>query len=363
MAPTVLHLPNGATITVTSVYGGLYFKSSDINSHQSSQMPPGWTIVLHSEDDDAPDDDNGDEQDERARQAHTHRYRKPTLHNDTLFISAISIPSSNDFKPAASPTRQIALMLWATLWWYFHQVGSVLSTPTWTDLEKPQPDLHLDTPASSKTPQAAKPKGDWRIRIKRQGVFKGRQILPKLERMGLIASEESCVGDGEDKNGDGWRDMFVSQRSFWQIDARIFLFTLSPGGNSPFPPGSPFSSRPTSPNRDSGIASSRPPEERPGQGLWSPSSPGPFASTSHLPTYYPPPPPQYIFTKGVRHPIRPKPPRQGETFYTRYVPSVGQYLSFRVACASKKGVVHSGSVGAQSLPSFLPLAPPSHPRQ
>lgn len=50
------------------------------------------------------------------------RYKTPTLHNDNLFISSISNPSNTDFKPATSPTRQIAMMLWATLWWYFHQV-------------------------------------------------------------------------------------------------------------------------------------------------------------------------------------------------------------------------------------------------
>lgn len=127
MAPNILHLPNGQTITVSSVYGGLYFKSNDLNTHQHSQMPPGWTIVLHSEDNDSTHTNNeastqGEEETYRPRLSHTHKYRKPTLHNDALFISSISNPSSSDFKPAVSQTRQIALMLWATLWWYFHQV-------------------------------------------------------------------------------------------------------------------------------------------------------------------------------------------------------------------------------------------------
>ena len=172
--------------------------------------------------------------------------------------------------------------------------------------------------------------------------------------MGLIASEQSWVGTEDEKSGEGWMEMFVSQRAFWQIDARIFLFTLSPAGNSPFPPASPFSSRPNSPSRDSGIASPRQPEERSGQGLWSPASPGPFTSSSHLPTYYPPPPSQYVFSNGVRHPLRSKPPRQGETFYTRYVPSFGQYLSFRVASLSDKCVVHNGPVSIVASPPFLP---------
>ena len=58
-------------------------------------------------------------------------------------------------------------------------------------------------------------------------------------------------------------------------------------------------------------------------------------------------------TNHVRHPLRPKPPRQGEIFYTRYVPSVGQYLSFRVPSQSQKPVVHTGPVADRQV-SFLP---------
>ena len=150
--------------------------------------------------------------------------------------------------------------------------------------------------------------------------------------------------------------MFVNQRSFWQLDARIFLFTLTPTINSPFPPGSPQPrSRPGSPHRDGGTSSPRPDphQEFPIQGLWSPSMPSPFTSGSHLPTYYPPPPAQYFITNNVRHPLRPKPPRPGETFYTRFVPSLGQYLSFRVATMSRKSPTHQGPVGSMQ-PKFLP---------
>ena len=51
MAPNILHLPNGQTITVSSVFGGLYFKNNELSTHHQSHMPPGWTIVLHREDD------------------------------------------------------------------------------------------------------------------------------------------------------------------------------------------------------------------------------------------------------------------------------------------------------------------------
>ena len=122
MAPTLIHLPNGQTLTVSPVFAGLFFKSNDLNVHQSV-FPPGWTIIIESEDELEPDSESDDEANlYRRKKSHVHRYRTPTLHSDNLFISSISNPSNTDFKPATSPTRQIAMMLWATLWWYFHQV-------------------------------------------------------------------------------------------------------------------------------------------------------------------------------------------------------------------------------------------------
>lgn len=75
---------------------------------------------------------------------------------------------------------------------------------------------------------------------------------------------------------------------------------------------------------------------------------GPFTSGSHLPTYFPPAPPQYTFTDGVRHPIRPKPPRQGQVFYIRYVPSVDQYISFRVPFLPSPKSNPAGSVSSHA---------------
>lgn len=224
-------------------------------------------------------------------------------------------------------------------------------------MTKAPPNPHLNTGAHMKLPENGRPKGPWRVNIKREGIFKGRHLLPKLERMGLISSEDSAVGSSlDDRSGHGWTEMFVSQRSFWQIDARIFLFTLSPAMPSPFPgSSSPYTSRPGSPNRDgAGNLSPQPELHRElSQGLWSPPTPGPFASSSHLPTYYPPPPPQYTYTKSIKHPIRPKPPAQGETFYTRYIPSVGQYLSFRVASTSSTSPPYRGPFPI-TTPNFLP---------
>lgn len=349
MAPSFVHLPNGQVLTVSPVFGGLFFKANDLTT-QHSIFPAGWTIILNSEEDedqyDVPKKGHLSEisapfgEQAHAPKHHVHRYRTPTLRNDGLFISSISNPSNSDFKPATSPTRQIAMMLWATLSWYFHQ---------------PAPDERITNSTTSKIPASGRPKGEWRIKVKREGIFKGKNLLPKLERMGLVASEDSCVGaDLDDKRGEGWTEMFVSQRSFWQLDPRIFLFTLPPNPlHSPFP-GSPYPSRPSSPNQG-GTASPRPDKQADAtsQGLGSSNSPGPFASGSHLPTYYAPSPAQYTYTNGIRHPIRPKPPRQGETCYTRYIPSVGQYLSFRIPSLSCKPPAHQGPVSS-STPNSLP---------
>ncbi|CAO1604390.1 hypothetical protein XANCAGTX0491_007948 [Xanthoria calcicola] len=343
MAPSLVHLPNGQTLTVSSVFAGFAFKANDLNIHNSA-FPPGWTIIIESQDDlDHEVAVDGQEGHDVPRKSHTRRYRNPTLHGDNLFISSISNPSNTDFKPATSPTRQIAMMLWATLWWYFHQ---------------PKPNIHITTKGlNDHIPEDGRPKGDWRINIKREGIFKGRHLLPKLERMGIITSEDSCVGESiDDRSGEGWMGMFASQRGFWLIDPRIFLFTLSPTMHSPFPGASPYPSRPGSPNRDSFAFSKAdaPGDMPPGLMTSQAQSPGgPFASGSHLPTYYPPPPTIFTFTNNIRHPIRQKPPAQGETFYTRYIPSVGQFLSFRVASLSHKSPAHRGPV-SDSTPNFLP---------
>lgn len=125
MAPNLVHLPNGQTLTVTPVFGGLFFKANELNTHHGS-FPPGWTVILQSEDDEEAHkvggEDDLDEFTKQLHHTHIHRYRGPTLRNDAIFLSSISNPSNSDFKPAISPSRQIAMMLWATLWWYFHQV-------------------------------------------------------------------------------------------------------------------------------------------------------------------------------------------------------------------------------------------------
>ncbi|KAK4096125.1 hypothetical protein N658DRAFT_501942 [Parathielavia hyrcaniae] len=358
MGPQVVYLPDGQHFTVTPVFAGLFFKSNDLSTHQHA-FPIGWTIVIHTEDNTNSGNDNNDDEGHANSTSspsegkpHVHSFTKPTLQSDGLFISSISNPSNSEFKPAASPTRQIAMMLWVTLYWYFHQ---------------PPPPTTITTQASKQTPKSGKPQGEWRVRVKRDGVLRGRNLIPKLERMGLIASFNSAVGTALEDTDNVWANMFVSQRMFWQIPGRLFLFTLQPTGNTVARsyPGSPTPSRPCSPApAGRGYDTQKPPQlviaeagdvpgAAPPVSLTSvPSFPiGPFFSASHLPTYYPPPPLQYTMTNHVRHPLRPKPPRMGEVFYTRFIPSVGQYLSFRVASVSPKPVPYMGPVGADKSPS------------
>ncbi|CAK7204342.1 hypothetical protein SEUCBS139899_007097 [Sporothrix eucalyptigena] len=382
MVSSKVYLPDGQHFTVVPVFAGLLFKSNELNPHHSP-YPVGWSVVLHTEDDEG--EQNGT--DSSGGSGHVHAFRRPTLQGDSLFISSVNNPSSAEFKPAASPTRQTAMMLWVSLYWYFQQ---------------PPPDVLLPPTAhSSGTPLQGRPRGEWRIRIKRDGLLRVRNLIPKLERMGLIATLESSVISSAEGatdsdhviDDDGWDHMYVSRSMFWQIPAQLFLFTLQPvgkgganhgmrgsssgsvglwggyTGTSSFP-GSPTASRPGSPcllddniekateSTDSlSISAQLPPTSAaatPPMLASVQSFPmGPFFSTSHLPTYYPPSPLRYTMTGNVRHPARPRPPRMGETFYTRYIPSVKQYLSLRVASLSPKPVPFFGPRAApQQTSSF-----------
>lgn len=372
---SVVHLPDGQTFVAQPVFGGLFFKSVDA-FHRQTPFPAGWTIVLHTEVDEptpsgspdgvAPDgnvngngageggevaDAEEDREDRRVR-----KWTRPTLQNDTIFIASISNPSSMDFEPAKSMSRQVAMMLWVSLYWYFQQ---------------PAPAPYLaDGAAARHTPEAARPRGEWRIRIQRDGVFRSRNLVPKLERMGLIATLDTAVGTStaEDDAAAGWDTMYVTRRAFWQIPTGLFLFTLQPRRAPASPPGSPPGSRPTSPPLRSGHAAQPSGSsshsshhliaDLPGGTIplavaAPPAFPlGPYYSSSHLPTYYPPPVLQYrLRDDGLRCPVRPKPPRMGEIFYSRYVPSVGQYLSFRVASTSPQPVPHLGPSSASPAAS------------
>ena len=338
----VVHLPNGQVLSVSPVFAGYFFKPSELNVH-STAFPAGWTIILQTEDYSSEHKQGKKKENEDPNQeagqhhSHIHPFRKPTLSHDHFFISSISNPSSSDFKAPASPTRQIAMMLWASLYWYFHLIP---------------PSPYLSTESSKHTPESGKPRGEWRINIKREGVFRGRNLIQKLERMGLISCGDASVGPDPENAAEHWSDIFVARRMYWQISPHTVLFSPSPIHMPGFP-GTPFSSRPTSPNPSA--ERNRSPHRRglseQSLGLWSPSSSNPYQSGSHLPTYYPPPSLQYTTTSGIRHPLRPKAPRQGETFYTRYIPSVGQYLSFRTASIAP---VPASGLSSMSSPPITP---------
>lgn len=361
MGPQTVYLPDGQTFTVSPIFGGKGFKSNDVRSHGPA-VPVGWTVVLNTEEmvqpasaptDGGGDHDHGDGDEEEAKPKRRIKpFVKPSLEGDKLFISSISRPSGEDYIAPVSPTREVAMMIWVTLYWYFHQE---------------EPPTVLETEASRLTPAIGRPRGEWRIGIKRDGLLRRRNLIPKLERMGLIASMDTAVGVSNSDGGEGWQDMFVTRRMFWQIPARLFLTSLRSNGKLlSSMPGSPAGSRPGSPTTGgravdnsthvhSRQSQSQPPHHRPlsdmsGSSSLTPSHGAgagaltPFYSTSHLPTYFPPAPLMYTFTDGVRHPHRQKPPHMGEVLYTRYIPSVGQFLSFRVASTSNTPVPHPGPV-------------------
>lgn len=354
MRNNTCHLPNGLTFTVSPVFGGVTFKSNDIGASNPT-FPPGWTVIIHSQkkSEVSPEErgrtgsENGHPADDDDNDMTT-RFTTPTLNRDGIYISYIVNPPSSEFKPVTSPTRQIAMMLWATLWWYFHE---------------PKPDPHLQTAASSSTPHVGQPKGDWRVNVRREGIFKGRNLLQKLERMGIVSNLDSSVGlqPVETREAGSWSNMFVSQRTFWQLDPRLFLFTMTPRGSPPSPSLTPFGSRHASPARDGLPTSALSPTEAAFNTANTEifTSVGPFTSASHLPTYYPPAPTQYTSTNGVRHPIRPKPPHQGEVFYVRHIPSVSQYISLRIPFlpATKSAPAVGASTDSRPTTPTRPVSP------
>lgn len=346
---SIIQLPDGQTFAVQPVFSGLLFTNNQVN-HQHTPFPAGWTVVLHTEEVESSPNGSprlqGDAADEPSSpRTHIRTWKQPTLQDDAIFISSISNPSSTDYEPALSPARQTALMLWIALYWYF---------------QKPEPSPQLSTAQSQNTPADGRPKGGWRIRVKRDGVFRHRNMIPKLERMGLISTLDSAVGTSTGESAGGWDQMFVTRQAFWQIPTNLFLYTLQhrrPSSN----PGSPINSRPNSPVRSESsyvshkshvsmpVPAAQVLAEYDALSTTSPTTPtfatAPLSSSSRLPTHYPPPPLQYRTTNGVRHPVRPKPPRMGEIFYSRFVPSVGKYLAFRVASASSKPVPYLGAIG------------------
>lgn len=314
MVSTITRLPDGQTFSVKPIFSGFIFKNCELNL-DSQGWPAGWTVVLQTEESDNSNRadrlepssllKDGDRKERLKPKGDIRSFTNPTLENDQLFLSSLTNPSTSRFEPIASTSRQKAMMLWVTLYWYFHQ---------------PEPKQYLHCQ-----------KG-WRVRILREGLLQCPYLLPKLERMGIITSTSTAVGTSLDSSAAGWESMFVSRNIFWQLPSRLFLFKLKPA--------SPLVTTPLSP-----VAS--------GHNMPATSF-GPYYSTSHLPTYFPPVPLLFTTTNGIRHPVRPKPPHMGEIFYSRFIPSVDKYIAFRVASVSPVPVPYIGPVGPKSGDQYEP---------
>lgn len=269
------------------------FKFTLETEDPSGSFPPEWTISISTkgrkESNDLGPANGQDTDDDRST------FTTPSLDSDQLYLSSMSMPHGKDLKPSSATTRQVAIILWVTFNWYFHE---------------PQPNLYVHTPESAVIPETGRIKKEWRLSVEQKGILGHRNKMFKLERLGLLACEDASVGT--DKDSNNICDMFISQRAFWQLDPRLYLFSLT---TTELPSSSTH-------------VGSIPSMDALGAGF--PFGAGPKTFGMFLPSYYPPQPQQYTFTTNVRHPIRPKSYRQGEVFYVRHIPSGGQYLTFRL---------------------------------
>lgn len=285
------YLPNGQKVDVTPVFQGFKFAVENA----SGGIPPEWTVSLRTIHPKCRDDRDRGAKDDPDGEIPTVLFTEPSLESDVLYLSSMSMPATGDLKPGSASARQIALVLWVTFSWYFHE---------------PEPNHHVSIPGSSDIPEPGRVKKDWRVEVQSKGMLGGKDKMVKLERLGLVACQDASVG-GRGDFGE-FDTMFISQKAFWQLDPRLYLVSLTaigqpPGGdaNDPvssldaFGPGFPFGA-------------------------------GPNTFGMFLPTYYPPQPLQYTVSEHARHPIRPKGYRQGEVFYVRYIPSGNEYLTLRV---------------------------------
>lgn len=127
-----------------------------------------------------------------------------------MYLSSMSKPHGKDLKPSSATTRQVAIILWVTFSWYFHE---------------PEPNFHVLTPESAVIPEIGRIKKEWCLSVEQKGILGHRNKMFKLERLGLLACEDASVGT--DKDSNNICDMFISQRAFWQLDPRLYLSSLT----------------------------------------------------------------------------------------------------------------------------------------
>ena len=188
--------------------------------------------------------------------------------NDKLFIFSAAKPV--EYHSSVTSFEINAIILWSTLYWYFHQEP---------------PSTRLNISASSKTPYSGKPKEGWRICIAHHGLFEDSTLLSQIEKIRLVHNDASVSQSHGSLSRCSY--FFASRCSFWQLDASIYLALLSVISDG--------------------------------------------AENRFLTAYSPSMPLQYVMSNGVRHPSRPNRPNQGEQFYKRFINSLSQVLSFRVA--------------------------------
>lgn len=99
------YLPNGQQVSVSPVFDGYKFKLKNPDLYTS--FPPEWTIFLC-------------EPGGNPVESHL-PFTEPSLENDKLYLSSMSIPSSKDLKPNSALTRQVAMVMWVTFLWYFQE--------------------------------------------------------------------------------------------------------------------------------------------------------------------------------------------------------------------------------------------------
>ncbi|KAL4750721.1 hypothetical protein BDW72DRAFT_193656 [Aspergillus terricola var. indicus] len=276
-----VYLPNGIQVKVSEVFGGFKFTTKDHAQYNS--FPPEWTVCLSTKVVRPPN----------SREPESRAFTTPTLENDRLYLSSLSLPSSEDLKPGSASTRIAAMVLWVTFFWYFQE-----PEPTPDPSEPPHP---------SNGPNPTK---SWHLIIEPRGILSRKDQIVKVERLGILTSKDSSVGLKKDTIE--LPQMFISQKAFWELDPRVHLFSISsvmptPGKSYPAPSGSLDS-----------------------LGVGFPFGAGPNTSGCFMPPYYPPQALQYTYTGDVLHPLRPKAYKQGEVFYVRYIQSGKEYLILRV---------------------------------
>ncbi|KAF8425968.1 acyl-CoA N-acyltransferase [Tirmania nivea] len=117
------------------------------------------------------------------------------------------------------------------------------------------------------------PKKEWKVEIR--GAEENKTEVYEAERMGLIYNSYTCARRGQTET------FYIYSKSFWQIPPDTFYQQS--------------------------------------------------ADSDNIYAIYPHPLQFSLPTTNGRHPLRPKPPAPGTTFYKRYIPSLNSFLTFRTA--------------------------------